>query len=644
MRFIVIILFSSFCFGNLIKPENAQELNYVYVLFEWEQEPDAVSYNLQVSDSPAFNNLIVDIQNPTTVYIDNENMNWSSTYYWRVSSIYDDGSIGNWSSVSFFLIKESALTNNLQVNIYDEDLIGDGLIIYGQFIPDLLMGVVDKYGNEVWNAGIAEQDHELGVLLNYVSDSGELYGKSQQSGIKLNFDEDILWETPDDIIMDLHELKQLSNGNYIGFVPVYELGPIALGWWTDIFQMLGYVADGETNEFPWLGLKIVEWDKDTREEVWSWNPFEHFTMDDYYPYGELWLDAYVTGKFDWLHSNSIDFNEEENMLYVSHRHLSRISKTSYPSGEILWNIGLPEEYNTGSSNICTELLFSWQHHVQILNNGDLLFFDNGNLSDTLIGDSTPTSRVRRIKVIDDNQCETVWQYELAEDLYGEGTGSVQLLNNGNYLVYTLGGYEKCTILEITPEKEIIWEGKAENPQSSFYRAYKIPSIHPGAFSVISDNYTTYQNESLNAIELLSEQINFNVINQSGYNHSYHYEFSNPNDDWFTDTDGQLNISENASIEISFEGIPTDESNTNITFNIWPDGHEYAKKELEFIVFYNSTLLGDINGDQLLDISDIILLIQMALDQLDSEEIGDINQDGGINILDVIQLVNIIILD
>ena len=55
-------------------------------------------------------------------------------------------------------------------------------------------------------------------------------------------------------------------------------------------------------------------------------------------------------------------------------------------------------------------------------------------------------------------------------------------------------------------------------------------------------------------------------------------------------------------------------------------------------------MGDINGDQLLDISDIILLIQMALDQLESEEIGDINQDGGINILDVIQLVNIIILD
>ena len=647
MKIIITILFFSFCYGNLIKPENAQELNYINILFEWEQEPDAISYNLQVSDSPSFNNLILDIENPITIYIDNQNFNWSNTYYWKISPIYNDGTIGNWSSTSFFSIKESVLINHLQVDIINNNLIEDGLIIYGQFSPDLLMGVVDRHGNEIWNAGVPDQDHMLGSLLNFVSDNGELYGKSEQSGIKLNFDEDILWETSDDVIMDLHELKQLSNGNYVAFVPIYEMGPIPLGWWTDMFQMLGYVADGETNEFPWLGLKIIEWDKDTREEVWSWNPFEHFTMDDYYPYGELWSDAYVTGKFDWLHSNSIDFNEQENMIYVSHRHLSRISKMSYPSGEVIWNMGLPTEYNMGDNNICTDLLFSWQHHVQILDNGDLLFFDNGNLSELLLEDPTPISRIRRIRVIDNNQCETVWQYDLPEDLYGAGTGSAQLLDNGNYLIYTLGGYDQCSILEITHEKEIVWKATAEDPSSSFYRAYKIPSIHPSAFSVIANDYTIHQNnqnESVPAIKLLSEEIKFLIINESNYNHNYSYEFKNPNGDWFIETEGQLNISEDESLEISFEGIPNDESNTNIIFNIWPNGHEYAKKELEFLVFYNPMLLGDINGDQILDISDVILLIQMALDELESEEIGDVNQDGGINILDVIQLVNIIILD
>ena len=50
-----------------------------------------------------------------------------------------------------------------------------------------------------------------------------------------------------------------------------------------------------------------------------------------------------------------------------------------------------------------------------------------------------------------------------------------------------------------------------------------------------------------------------------------------------------------------------------------------------------------NGDEILDISDIIILIQMALGDLETENIGDMNQDGGINILDVIQLLNTIIL-
>ena len=39
--------------GN-IRPSNGSFLTYVYVPFEWTQEPDAISYNLEIS---GFNNL-----------------------------------------------------------------------------------------------------------------------------------------------------------------------------------------------------------------------------------------------------------------------------------------------------------------------------------------------------------------------------------------------------------------------------------------------------------------------------------------------------------------------------------------------------------------------------------------------------------
>ena len=51
--------------------------------------------------------------------------------------------------------------------------------------------------------------------------------------------------------------------------------------------------------------------------------------------------------------------------------------------------------------------------------------------------------------------------------------------------------------------------------------------------------------------------------------------------------------------------------------------------------------GDLNQDDVTDISDIIILINMIIEvELDSS--GDLNADGNIDILDIIELVNIIL--
>ena len=55
-----------------------------------------------------------------------------------------------------------------------------------------------------------------------------------------------------------------------------------------------------------------------------------------------------------------------------------------------------------------------------------------------------------------------------------------------------------------------------------------------------------------------------------------------------------------------------------------------------------TLLGDLNGDQNLNVLDVILLVNMALGNTEVDLNGDMNQDNGINILDVVLLVNLIL--
>jgi len=55
-----------------------------------------------------------------------------------------------------------------------------------------------------------------------------------------------------------------------------------------------------------------------------------------------------------------------------------------------------------------------------------------------------------------------------------------------------------------------------------------------------------------------------------------------------------------------------------------------------------TLLGDMNGDENLNVLDVILIVNIALGNSDFDLNGDMNSDGGINILDVVLLVNIIL--
>ena len=644
-------------FGALVSPSDGDELNYIHILFEWEQQPDAVGYNLQVSTNELFNNLILDVDEAHTVYIDSDNFSWNETYYWKVRPVYSDENYGDWIGTSMFSISQSTppyIDEGVEIesstDIYQDDLLEDGYVAIGAFSPGPHSFIIDKYGNEIWNDGILLENvgwFSDGFILNHINEYGNIYGYCglnfpYNTGMKANTDMDVVWSTMNPEPVDMHEFKQISNGNYMGFQNVYAVGPIPSdNFMTANFQALGYQADGVTPEFPWFGQKIVEWNSD-HEVVWSWNPFDHFTMDDQ-AYEGTWWYSFNEGSHDWMHSNAFHFDEEESVIYVSHRHLSRISKIAYPSGEVIWNMGLPAEYNTGENNICTDLGFSFQHNIQLLDDGSLLFFDNGNLSEMVLGDSNQTTRIRRIRVIDNSYCETIWEYELPPNLYGSAAGSVQLLDNGNYSIYTIAS---GSVIEVTPEQEIIWKhtGNISNSWGWYYRAYKIPSIHPDAFSVIADNYTVDENNN-NIIQIAGSSLDFTIINKSGYTQPYQFSFGESTDGppMFDYEEGDFTLGPNESIELSFEVLDENISSTNINFSIWPIHHDYALKELSYNITTNDTLLGDLNGDGTINVVDIVMLVNIILNGEEYYPVADLNSDGTINVVDIVTLVNIILI-
>ena len=82
--------------------------------------------------------------------------------------------------------------------------------------------------------------------------------------------------------------------------------------------------------------------------------------------------------------------------------------------------------------------------------------------------------------------------------------------------------------------------------------------------------------------------------------------------------------------------------TNHSHSTWGD-NTYTQV---ITLSYNDVMMGDLDGDGIINILDIIVEVNIILGAIDptpqQEIVGDLNGDGGINILDVIALVNLIL--
>ena len=78
------------------------------------------------------------------------------------------------------------------------------------------------------------------------------------------------------------------------------------------------------------------------------------------------------------------FDSSENVVYVSSRHLDRISKIDYDTKEIIWNMGIQwygdQVIQPKNKSGDALQLFSGQHGLQLLPNGNIVTLDNGLLS------------------------------------------------------------------------------------------------------------------------------------------------------------------------------------------------------------------------------------------------------------------------
>ena len=570
IRFILFTLFiSSNLFGNLLKPEDGHELNYIHVLFEWEQEPDAVAYQIEISTDSNFSSIIVSQVDSSLIYIEKEMIGWGAIYYWRVCPIYIDETYGEWIGTQIFSTGQTVISNDANTIIINEDLIAEGLTILGAF-QDFFSAVIDKYGNEIWNTGNEQ------IIFYRTDDYGQFLGckyspgqTNLYMGVEFSIDADIDWNDPNDTFGH-HDLVKMPNGNYLSmvteteqyYVPCdlpYEFIESCIN--SGVYSPICYC---EIPAFPWMGDRIVEWDKATGEEVWSWSVFDHFSFEDYELENGTWFDAFYATpqRYDWTHANALWFDESESAIYVSFRHLSRISKIDYPSGNIIWSMG--EDMPSGHVTFGHDLGFNFQHGVDISKDGTILTLDNGN--------STSQTRAIEISVAENDgvfSSDIVWEHPLRESLFGQFSGNVQKLDNGNYLATTIG--ERGTSIEITPNHEEIWETHywLSIPLGAVHRANRIKGLYPLAFSVVVDGLTVYDGENAVTLPAGSAVLNVNIFNEGSSQENFDYNFEDPIG-WFENESGTLDIDSEQLQLLSFVGNTSLSSDVNqLTLTVTP---------------------------------------------------------------------------
>lgn len=618
------ILFFSILSAELIKPENNSTLSYTHVLFEWEQVADAIEYELQVNDG---NQIVFTAIEASLIYIDTVHLNWNTQYYWTIRPIFSSGTTGSWSSEQTFTILNSIADPS--ITLYDSDAYQDGITFFGA-LDGNFSAAFDKNGNEVWNT----QDNN--IIIYNTNLKGELYGchynpqlENSYPGIEFDINSNYIFEEPNDEFAH-HDLLRLPDGNYISIVETEMLLPVPQDgpWYEYCYTDLGYGSYCDNNILPWVGDKLIIWDKDTNELVWEWNVFDYYDISDYdgvfYDegiYGGTWNTAFGDWRYDWTHINAITYSIEQSAIYMSCRHLSRITKIYFNfndyndpnNGDIIWNMG--QNMPSGDIHCGHNLDFSWQHSVSVLDNGNILTLDNGNLSDDFNSDlDNPISRAIEINPNEmEGGCaaEIVWEYSLEEYLFGHASGGAQKLDNGNYLISTVG--DGGTTLEISNDMELVWEAKYNLFTGLIHRAYRVPSLYPVEASIIAPGYTTVEeldDDNLGIYVPLQDSVKVNFIlhNNGTIDEEFIYSFESLSPDvWYPYSENSILINEGESSTLNFSGhfTATDEGGpyyNEVQLRVTSTSNHNVSKVYNFTVY---ATLEDLSNDEMINQFNII---------------------------------------
>lgn len=285
-----------------------------------------------------------------------------------------------------------------------------------------------------------------------------------------------------------HDVIQMPNGNFLAVTE--EAGGKTT---EDVIVELDCKTGEVVRTFDLKDTYNVN--KIGNESFVRGNTFDLLEMDHNLTYDQAHEKAVKDLTHDWLHINAVQYIPNEDSVVISARHQNAVFKVNLKTNELVW-IMSDHKGNNWPENMKTKLLkpvgqpFEWQygqHAVNILPNGDIFLYDNGNYGTKTADIKAPRdcySRAVIYRVDEKNMTvRQIWEYgkERGAELYTPYIGNVQYLEPNHYLI-TFGG--------ITGDADGIY--RRHCPSMA-----KIPELAKGTAHIveIKDNKVIYEIET-----------------------------------------------------------------------------------------------------------------------------------------------------
>jgi hypothetical protein len=306
-----------------------------------------------------------------------------------------------------------------------------GYTLFAPMFGDGTVHLIDMEGNEVHRWTLPFPPGDYGYLLP----NGNLFylGKTPAEPdtffpvwpvfkggalLEVDWDGTIVWEHRD--AAHHHDGRRTASGGAI-YLTADEM-PADL-----VSKVRGGLPGTEHHGKMWAD-RIIEVDA-AGSTVWEWRSWEHLD-----PETDVITETDL--RHEWSHANTVVPLPDGDVI-VSFRNISTVARIDRKTGGFVWKLGHD--------------LLSQQHDPNLLENGNVLIFNNGSrrTRNPLI-----FSTVIEVEPVSG---KVVWEYRDASaqlSFFSSYISGVQRLPNGNTLICEgLPG----RIFEVTPAAEIVWE-------------------------------------------------------------------------------------------------------------------------------------------------------------------------------------------